>query len=129
VVGEVLVDPFHERRGRAVELPVEPDADGLALVPDVRRDQHPGRGAAHDALAVDRVVPGELDVGELLLGPALRERPRRLCLRGLGEDAEREEVTTGAVDQLVGHEPRPSGDLVGERLVDASRELAHRFGL
>src|SRR3954452_24389698 len=128
-IGEDMIGPLQELTDRAPPQPVVLDTHGLARGCDMARVEHARSGPADDALAVDRVIARVRDVLEVAPSPALGQLARGLGLTWLEEHAQLEEVTAAAVDQHVRHKPRLSGDLIGERLVDAPRELGQQPGL
>src|SRR5207247_682224 len=76
-------------------------------------------------LAMERLDPRELEIFEVLLGPALGQIARRLRLVCLTKDAERDDLVAATVDELVRHETGLGADLLGEALVYPPRQFVH----
>jgi hypothetical protein len=85
--------------------------------------EHVLRRVTDEDLAAQRLEATEFEILQVLLGPALGERPRCLGLMGLAENAQRHDLAIAAVHELVRREPRLATDVLGESLVDPAREL------
>src|SRR5438874_2268009 len=88
--------------------------------------EHVPRRTADEDLAAQRLDPRELEIAEARLRPSLGEIARGLGLVCAAKDAQRDDLAFAAVHELVGGEARLSADLLGEAVVDASRQLLRR---
>src|SRR5438132_867939 len=88
--------------------------------------EHVPRRTADEDLAAQRLDPRELEIAEARLRPSLGEIARGLGLVCVAKDAQRDDLAFAAVYELVGGEARLSADLLGEAVVDASRQLLDR---
>jgi hypothetical protein len=125
-VGEVLVDGVHEVGNRPAAVPVAPHAREPPGRPDVGGREHVRRCAADNDLAMERLDPRELEIAQILLGPALGQIARGLRLIRPTEHADGEHLALAAVDELVRHESGLRGDLLGEAIVDPVGQIMHR---
>ena len=72
---------------------------------------------------MERLGARELEIIEVLFGPALGELARGLSLECFAEDADRHDLAVATVRELVRNESRLGAYLICEALIDPPREF------